>query len=617
MGCSTSELAESEPPKNMPKIDKVMKALEMDGGLRRDEVGEMEMKCAELEAELQDLIQEIHHLKTGEALSSRNSLKLNRKYTFHEAPGMEDALGASKASLAELEAENVRLKEMLRDQTHHFSSRSEEVMDLQSAVDEIKCELARIGARNQRLLKEKVLLMFCTSLEVNMLLAVALWRHSNGPTPARSTLDSTTDIERMTSEKEELIQSSPLSLSLSKVDFTTVRSMSRTSVVLLFENLMDEKYEQDIKDLMAGRPIKSHTDFLMEYMNRRHGLPAVASKKLAQFAMGLAGTYTAGNPYAKIMCGVFSVGKQDPMHPSFATYLTHIRAIFNTLKDKRRRPVGKTASSPHSPLKADFRKEKLNNVELAGSAPLVFVCELIYALFKDLPSRGEFMLGLIKPVDLPIEDFIIFKICHKMAQDGCSPEDLFKRLDRDHGGTIDVEEFHDGIKQLMSMWLSDTDLSLAMQRLAPAGGEITREQFFKRINFDAYYNSLGCREFLVSGVNFLLAFVELHNQVQQECKDAFERSASRDEVEFVEFQTALMEFDRRLTHPDTVKIYNSITVERLDLKAFLAICQNEYLGSFRLFGTLYSDHRNLEAFRSEPDPSRIPRRKSQSARHLL
>lgn len=589
MGCSSSEPSSSQLPKPQPKVERLIEALHGSNGSERDEVAEMEIKCAELEAELQDILQEIQHIRTGEALSNRNSLKLNRKYTYHEAAPVEVALKATKANLSALEEENSRLKAEFQAQCMQSALQPAQAVALQVEVDQVKCELARIGGQNQRLLKEKVLLGFCTSLEVNLLLAVALWRRSMLSTPTRSTLDTTVEMDRITVDKEELLQTSPLAASLSKIDLSTIRSMSRTSVILLFESLMDEKYEQDLKDLAAQRPLKCHSDFLLEYMSRRHGLSTVASRKLAQFVLGLVGMYTAGLPYARVMCGMFKAVKDVTLHTHFATYLTHIRAIFHGLKDRRRKPVEKSRSgysTPHTPPKPAFRKDKSETIDLTGSSPLVLVCDLVYSLFKDFPVRGEAMLQAIKPAELPIEDFIIFKICHKMAQDGCSPEDLFKRLDRDHGGTIDTSEFHDGIKQLMSMWLSDTDLNLVMQRMAPGTIEISRDQFLRHINFDAYYNSLASKELTVSGVNFLLAFMDLHQQVEEECKGAFQKAATGEEVEFVEFQTALMEFDKRLTHPETVKIYNSVSVERLDFKAFVDICQSEYLGSFRLFGDI-------------------------------
>jgi len=59
MGCSSSEPSEPQPPKPQPKVDKLIKELHASSGLHRDEVGEMEIKCAELEAELQDILQEI------------------------------------------------------------------------------------------------------------------------------------------------------------------------------------------------------------------------------------------------------------------------------------------------------------------------------------------------------------------------------------------------------------------------------------------------------------------------------------------------------------------------------------------------------------------------------
>ena len=589
MGCAPSKGDQHE---NVPldsgsklKADKYRKQMQTEGmeSIAHDQICMLEMRCAQLEAEIRDKSQEIQHIKTGEALSNRNSLKLNRKYTYHEKPPVEIALRETRAQLSTLEEENNLLKSQLQQQSNHSTAQQDDVLDLQLELEELKSDLSKLGEYNQKLLKEKVLLMFCSSMNINMLLAISLWKRGV-MIPARSTIDTNTEVERMTLEKEELIHASPLYPSLGKIDFTNVRAMSRTSVILLFESLMDEKYEQDLRDIASGRPLKPATDFLFDYMNRRHGLPAMANKKLAQFVLGLVSMYSSGVPYARVMCGIFNLIKQDTMHANFSTFLTHVRAVFQGLKDKRKRPVERPRSTSNASPKQDYRKEKFEYIDTGGSAPLVYVCDLLYGLFKEFPRSGEVMLRMIKPPDLSIEDFIIFKICHKMAQDGCSPEELFKRLDLDHGGTIDHDEFHQGLQQLMGLWLCDDDLLLAMNKMSPGAGEIPREQFFKFINFDAYYNSAAWKNLTVSGVNFLLAFVSLRDKVTEECADAFRTATGGEEVEFVEFQRALQMVDSSLTHQDTVKIYNSASAEKLDVQAFIDICQNERIGRLKSFG---------------------------------
>ena len=600
MGCNLSK-SEHPPPAQSSsglqlKFDKFRQHLKTEGIAESTaaHILELEQRCTAMEAELSAKMQELQFLKSEEAgASSRPAQKLCRKLTFHDGSGEEVALREIRAMVIAMEDENARLKGQLKEPpTSEFQT--EEAIDLQLELDELRSDLSKLNAYNQKLLKEKVLLMFCSSLNINLLLALSFWKRGL-VIPARSVCDvSVLDSDRTDVDKEAVLKDSPMYQSLGKVDSFAGRPMSRTSVILLFENLLDEKYEQDLRDSALGRSLKPVTEFVLEYMNRRHGLATMATKKTAQFIQGLVSMYVSGVAYAKVMCAMFNVIKGEQIHPHFSMFLTHVRGVFQTLKDKRRRPTERQRSATLSVQKQDFRREKYEYIDSGGSAPLVFVCDLIYSLFKDDPASGEMMLRLVKPPDLSIEDFIIFKICHKMAQDGCSPEELFRRLDLDGGGTIDHSEFQSGIQQLMGLWLGGEDLQLAMSKMSPDSGEIPREQFFKYINFDAYYNCGAWKSQNVSGANFLLGLLSVHQSVVEECEAAFRRVTGREEVEFGEFQRAVTGLDTGLTKQDVVRIYNAASVDRVDIHAFLDICENEYLGRFKSFSTSYADYRNLD-----------------------
>ena len=585
MGCSfvTSEgenrrLRSNEGPHF--KLERYRRQLQVEGEALDSEerLSRLKAKFSRLQLDIQQKTLEIRQLKSTETTSHRNSQKFTRKHT-REIHADEASLHETRALMINLEDENAFLQSKLSETV----VLTEDVTDLQLELDELQSDLGKLVAYNQKLIMEKALMMFCSGVHINMLLGFSLWKRGNA-LPSQSFM-SPPDIESITHEREELLHSSPIYPTLGKIDYSNVRPMSRISVILLFENLLDEKFEQDMRDVTAGRVLKPVTEFLQDYMNRRHGLPAMAIKKLAQFVLGLISLYTGGYAYAKVMCGMFNIIRHEPMHANCSIYLTHIRYVFQTLKEKKRRPLERPRSNSNAiKPKQDYRREKFDNIDAGGSAPLVYVCDLIYTVFKDFPASGEQLLRLIKPPELSIENFIIFKICHKMAQDGCSPEDLFRRLDLDHGGTIDHMEFQRGIQQLMGLWLSTDDLVSAMDRISPGRSEITRDQFSRVINSDAYYNSPALKDLNVSGASFLLSLMNVYQGIIEECAGVFRSVTSREEIQLSEFENAVGRFDATQSRVDIVRIYNNAATEKMDLQAFLDVCQSEYLGRFKSFG---------------------------------
>ena len=82
--------------------------------------------------------------------------------------------------------------------------------------------------------------------------------------------------------------------------------------------------------------------------------------------------------------------------------------------------------------------------EAAGTGGLAFVSdviELVYSMFSGDRESGTHALEIMKPENISQEDFVCFKICHKMAKLGNTPEMIFNLLDKDGGGTISDKEF--------------------------------------------------------------------------------------------------------------------------------------------------------------------------------
>ena len=438
-------------------------------------------------------------------------------------------------------------------------------------MSELQIDLSRLASYNQKLLKEKILLMFCSSLQMNMVRAMHLWRHATRGRATSSNFDLSYD-RKSSVDQDEWSRKSVGSRGFGEMDKTAAKPMSRTNAILLFESVLDDKHEQDLKDLSLNRTPKSPGEFLVEYLNRRHGLANLAMAKLTQFAMGVAKMQRSGSQYANLISGLFGFGEE--MHSSLSLFIPHARAQVLRVRDKKRTRTAFTSSSPGG---------KAEDIESGGTAPLVAVCDLIYSLCGNFPLCGETMLKWIRPSEVSVEDFVIMKVCQKMAQDGCSPEAMFRKLDCDDSGTITSQEFEEGLRSLMGLWLTSSDLRTAMEKISRGRSEIAREDFFSCINFDVYFCSEAGKNLKVTCCTFLKAFQTLYDELVQKCRDAFTLSCTSTEMQRSEFFTALRLLDPSLTDSDIEMLYEKVSGP-LDVSEFLEVCQNEYVGQLKMMG---------------------------------
>lgn len=587
------------------------KCEQLEGELKavRAEIERKQPNLQQLAADLVPLSSSLKHIHsslkaTRKALKSSGSPHNDRAETEPSLPISSD----SQSRLAYLERRVMEQEEeltMLRTQsparrlsavelTRHYS----DVSDCEGEVQELQVDLGRLGAYNQKLLKEKILLMFCSQLHLNMVRAVHRWRNFTRGRPSYSGCGSSADISL---EIEDLRTSFPRN-SLSAE--TGQKPMSRANTVQLFESVMDEIVDQ------GGRRSRLPGEFLVEYLNRKHGLASLAMSKLTQFAQGVARMVQGGSEYARVISGVFGFGHSDEMHPSLAVFLPYCRSLFLAVREKRRPAErSRTAFAQAASLSPRDTPNKAD-LESGGTAQLVAVCDLIYSLCKSYPRAGETLMQAIRPAEVSISDFVILKICQKMAQEGCSPEDLFRRFDKDDGGTIDCEEFEAGLRRMMGLWLNQAELTQAMQRIAGGKPEVSRAAFFAAINFDVYFHGDAGKKLRVNCCTFLSAVQKLYVGIVRECGELFRETCRGEEMEKSEFEVAIRKLDPTIA--DISVLFQAKVKGKLDLGGFLEFCQSEYIGEFRLFGKLYIDVPKTESsegpFRKDSDSRRDKRR---------
>lgn len=571
----------------------------------REEIERKQPNLQQLKADLVPLgskLKQIHiSLKATRKMVKNVSSPLNdRAETEPSLPSQTDSqsrlaylerrLQEQEEELTILRAQQPTRRLSALELTRQYSDAS----DYEGDAQELQVDLGRLGAYNQKLLKEKILLMFCSQLHMNMVRAVHRWSNFTRGRPSFS--GSSADVSL---EIEDFRSSFPRH---SLGSDAGQKPMSRANTVQLFESVMDEMAELSRRTRLPG-------EFLVEYLNRKHGLASLAMTKLTQFAMGVARMVQAGSEYARVISGVFGLGHSDEMHPSLAIFLPYCRSLFLAIREKKRPSErSRTAFAQAASLSPRDTHNKVD-LESGGTAPLVAVCDLIYSLCKSHPKAGEALLQAIRPAEVSISDFVILKICQKMAQEGCSPEDLFKRFDKDDGGTIDCEEFEAGLRHMMGLWLTQEELSQAMLRIAGGKQEVTRGAFFAAINFDVYFHGEAGKRLRVSCCTFLSALQKLYTGIVRECAEAFAEVCREEEMDRKEFEAAIKKLDASIS--DVTVLFRTKVKGKLDLAGFQDFCQCEYIGDLRLFGKLYAELPKAESegpLRKDSDTRREKRR---------
>ena len=282
-----------------------------------------------------------------------------------------------------------------------------------------------------------------------------------------------------------LIETNPIMISYKNIQGKPIVPLSYINVFKFLEEMMDKKYESDKKDIHDMRQMKSMTEFMMEHISRNFGVQTLALKFVAQFIPGLYQVYSQGHIYAIFFARILQLFHSDPVPYSLSLYLVRIRMEFSPLIEKYERFLGLNKKN-NSQTEKNHGRSGYEDAGTGGLALLGDVIELVYNIFSSDKESGTKALDLLKPALVSVEDYVAFKICHKMAKLGKTPEMIFNILDKDKGGTIDPNEFLTGTKEDLDLWIPDSMLEKLLKSLTNTeNNEITKEAFMSRINLKA------------------------------------------------------------------------------------------------------------------------------------
>ena len=100
-------------------------------------------------------------------------------------------------------------------------------------------------------------------------------------------------------------------------------------------------------------------------------------------------------------------------------------------------------------------------------------------------NSGIITLSNIRPEGLSKEEYLLFCISYKMVKLGKTPDMIFAILDKNHGGTIDRQEFLYGLKKSLDIWLDDEDI-VELFDILQVNGEINKLEFNQKIANDRF-----------------------------------------------------------------------------------------------------------------------------------
>lgn len=292
------------------------------------------------------------------------------------------------------------------------------------------------------------------------------------------------------------------------------RSLQIANVFKMFEDMMDRKYEVDCQDIKAKRKPRSMTEFLMEYLTRMFGLKKLAEKELGKLIPALRKLNEQKHPTAMLFCRLLQIFHPEPVPFHMAIFLTRVRWEFQKLVDK----AAKGSSLMHQKRGLKLKNQAKNSSKdyLGGNAMLVDLISLVYSIFENDKLSRAITISLLKPENVSVNDYLIFRICHKMAKLGKTTEQIFNEWDKDGGGSVDKNELLDGIKGYLDLYMSNNDVETLFKALDPNNeGEIKSSIFSSVINIDRYNEMCKREVYACSKTRFCLILLEVYEKLQK------------------------------------------------------------------------------------------------------
>ena len=152
-------------------------------------------------------------------------------------------------------------------------------------------------------------------------------------------IDTTEASEIYDKENKELLNNSLVWQAFSNAS-DNEEFMTVAKVVRLFEDMMDLKYSQDLRDFEEKRKPKGIPEFFIEFLNRSFGLKSLAQKNIKKIIPTLL-KYSENTRFLALVCRLIHINHPEPVGFAIGLFLIKVRIDFNNLITAKAGIIGK------------------------------------------------------------------------------------------------------------------------------------------------------------------------------------------------------------------------------------------------------------------------------------
>lgn len=270
--------------------------------------------------------------------------------------------------------------------------------------------------------------------------------------------------------------------------------MSYSTVWKTLETMMTEKLKIDKVDAEIGRLPRNVADYMFEFMHKQYGLKALGLKQLKALTVSLEEMYKIQHPYAVFFARVMGIFHPRPIPARVCVFLFSVQDQFNNITKKTK------AKSENFP-------EIYETMQFGGEASIVDIVVLVKKVFSKHRPAGERVLYNLHRDQPDRLELTILKICSLLNNLGKNEEYMFDAI-KDGGTSADYQEFIDGLRDGLNVWISQEEAEGLCSFLDENGkGEITLEAWKNKIKLEEFVNKIDCKAAMVTKADFLNSLV--------------------------------------------------------------------------------------------------------------
>jgi len=518
----------------------------------------------EFEEKLNDKINEVFLKKQQKNSAERDHLKSLEAVKIYES--LEDRVAELKQHEAGLVQnvkfwENVHMEGALADQEEILNSLSTKITELneklevgENSLNILNQEYEELHSQSTEKMKKLFMSRLASLISSSLDTAFKRWKWFADEEP--EVLDEEDeiilhDVEDTAVIEEEaiyLLENNAILNSLREANLSNEKPMPPANMFKFLEELMNSKIKVDLKDIADGRRPRLMTEFLIEHLTRVFGIPKLALKNLAQLIPALQQQLAEGNSYGTFYCRLLQIYHPQPIPFYLALYLVKVRGDFCVMNDRYEKI--KIALEHKTGKKVVVKKgEALEYAASGGLAYLTDVFEYIYRAFAGDREGGTLALELMKPKNIPIEELVAYKLTHKMAKLGKTPEGLYGLLDKNGDCAINCIEFIKGCRTILDLWVTPDGIKKFFEKLDIYNeGKFRKETFLSMVNMKAFTNQNKSGKYVISKSSFLNALTEVF-MIRQRRDAAFIMNivGRYDYLEPSQFESEARKIDRTIT----------------------------------------------------------------------